>query len=87
VISFIFDEQTGRAGMRTRLEAFVDLLVRRREVREAGERVASAVAEPATAEVVCLACPLADACARPAGGRRPPGCVRTAPQAREGALV
>lgn len=31
VMSFILDEQSGRAGMRTRLEAFVDLLYRRRE--------------------------------------------------------
>ncbi|MEW5719668.1 MAG: hypothetical protein AB1817_13640, partial [Chloroflexota bacterium] len=34
-ISFILDEQSGRAGMRTRLEAFVDLLFRRRELRGA----------------------------------------------------
>lgn len=33
VISFFLDEQTGEAGFRTRLEAFVDLLVRRREQR------------------------------------------------------
>ena len=33
VISFIFDEQSGRAGMRTRLEAFVDLLKRRQALR------------------------------------------------------
>lgn len=32
-ISFFLDEQTGEAGYRTRLEAFVDLLVRRRERR------------------------------------------------------
>jgi predicted nucleotide-binding protein (sugar kinase/HSP70/actin superfamily) len=35
VISFILDEQTGQAGMRTRLEAFVDLLNRRREIQAA----------------------------------------------------
>jgi predicted nucleotide-binding protein (sugar kinase/HSP70/actin superfamily) len=35
VISFIFDEQSGSAGMRTRLEAFVDLLKRRQELRGA----------------------------------------------------
>ena len=34
VISFIYDEQSGKAGMHTRLEAFVDLLVRRREMKE-----------------------------------------------------
>ncbi|MFZ6029816.1 MAG: acyl-CoA dehydratase activase-related protein [Chloroflexota bacterium] len=33
IISFILDEQTGQAGMRTRLEAFVDLLYRRREMQ------------------------------------------------------
>jgi predicted nucleotide-binding protein (sugar kinase/HSP70/actin superfamily) len=33
VISFFLDEQTGEAGFRTRLEAFVDLLVRRRSRR------------------------------------------------------
>jgi predicted nucleotide-binding protein (sugar kinase/HSP70/actin superfamily) len=33
VISFIFDEQTGSAGMKTRLEAFVDLLKRRQALR------------------------------------------------------
>lgn len=32
VMSFILDEQSGQAGMRTRLEAFVDLLHRRREI-------------------------------------------------------
>jgi predicted nucleotide-binding protein (sugar kinase/HSP70/actin superfamily) len=37
MISFIFDEQTGRAGMKTRLEAFVDLLVRRREFNLAAQ--------------------------------------------------
>jgi len=35
IISFILDEQSGRAGMRTRLEAFVDLLNRRREIKMA----------------------------------------------------
>jgi len=33
IISFIFDEQTGSAGMKTRLEAFVDLLKRRQELK------------------------------------------------------
>jgi predicted nucleotide-binding protein (sugar kinase/HSP70/actin superfamily) len=33
IISFFLDEQTGEAGFRTRLEAFVDLLMRRRERR------------------------------------------------------
>ncbi|MEW6524221.1 MAG: CoA protein activase [Bacillota bacterium] len=35
VISFFLDEQTGEAGMRTRLEAFVDLLSRRQHARRA----------------------------------------------------
>ena len=35
VMSFILDEQSGQAGMRTRLEAFVDLLYRRREMNRA----------------------------------------------------
>ena len=34
VISFILDEHTGTAGLLTRLEAFVDLMARRREARE-----------------------------------------------------
>jgi predicted nucleotide-binding protein (sugar kinase/HSP70/actin superfamily) len=34
VISFFLDEQTGEAGYRTRLEAFVDLLVRRRNQKQ-----------------------------------------------------
>jgi predicted nucleotide-binding protein (sugar kinase/HSP70/actin superfamily) len=33
VISFFLDEQTGEAGYRTRLEAFVDLLIRKRDQR------------------------------------------------------
>ncbi|MGE5542545.1 MAG: CoA protein activase [Bacillota bacterium] len=33
VISFFLDEQTGEAGVRTRLEAFVDLLKRKRDAR------------------------------------------------------
>ena len=35
VIPFIYDEQSGRAGMHTRVEAFVDLLYRRRALKEA----------------------------------------------------
>ena len=33
ILSFIFDEQTGSAGMKTRLEAFVDLLKRRQDLK------------------------------------------------------
>jgi predicted nucleotide-binding protein (sugar kinase/HSP70/actin superfamily) len=60
IISFIFDEQSGRAGMRTRLEAFVDLLVRRRESKEAGARAAEL--PPAEREQVCLRCPATATC-------------------------
>ncbi|MCL5046617.1 MAG: CoA protein activase, partial [Actinobacteria bacterium] len=34
VLSFFLDEQTGEAGVKTRLEAFVDLLARRRALKE-----------------------------------------------------
>jgi predicted nucleotide-binding protein (sugar kinase/HSP70/actin superfamily) len=33
MIHFILDEQSGRAGLQTRLEAFIDLLYRRREMQ------------------------------------------------------
>jgi len=36
VISLLMDEQTGKAGMVTRLEAFVDLIKRQRKVRKTG---------------------------------------------------
>jgi predicted nucleotide-binding protein (sugar kinase/HSP70/actin superfamily) len=32
VLTLVFDEHTGKAGVLTRLEAFVDLLRRKREV-------------------------------------------------------
>jgi predicted nucleotide-binding protein (sugar kinase/HSP70/actin superfamily) len=35
VLSLTIDEQTGRAGVETRLEAFIDLLRERREQMEA----------------------------------------------------
>ena len=35
VLTFFLDEQTGKAGMQTRLEAFVDLLLRKKEKKEA----------------------------------------------------
>jgi hypothetical protein len=39
ILSLSFDEHTGRAGLLTRLEAFVDLLERRRQLRpQAGPR-------------------------------------------------
>ncbi|MEW5898674.1 MAG: CoA protein activase, partial [Bacillota bacterium] len=34
-LTFFLDEQTGKAGMTTRLEAFVDLLRRRKQIRQA----------------------------------------------------
>jgi predicted nucleotide-binding protein (sugar kinase/HSP70/actin superfamily) len=34
ILSLIFDEQTGHAGVRTRLEAFVDLLKRRQQAAD-----------------------------------------------------
>lgn len=76
IISFIFDEQSGRAGMRTRLEAFVDLLVRRREAKEAG----AAELPPAEREQVCLSCPATATC--PARGLG----VKTGPCALAGRL-
>lgn len=39
IISFILDEQSGQAGIKTRLEAFVDLLYRRREMQLATARI------------------------------------------------
>lgn len=78
IISFIYDEQTGRAGQRTRLEAFVDLLVRRRELKAANGGALNGQAAPAgPVEAVCQACPIAPAC-QPASGRRPAGCARDA---------
>ncbi|MQL51857.1 CoA protein activase, partial [Desulfofundulus thermobenzoicus] len=37
VLTFFLDEQTGKAGMTTRLEAFVDLMRRQRMLRRAGK--------------------------------------------------
>jgi len=38
ILTLIMDEHTGDAGLQTRLEAFIDLLVRRKETREAVNR-------------------------------------------------
>lgn len=38
ILTLIMDEHTGEAGLQTRLEAFIDLLVRRKETREAVNR-------------------------------------------------
>lgn len=73
VISFIFDEQSGRAGMKTRLEAFVDLLCRRREVREASLQLSPAYA--AQNAGTCAACPAAKNCQRTMTGMLPKGCA------------
>ena len=73
-MAFIYEAQTGRAGVRTRLEAFVDLLVRRRELREhAAGPVPAPVAAPTDP---CAPCPLAPQCAGPAAAHRPAGCAR-----------
>jgi predicted nucleotide-binding protein (sugar kinase/HSP70/actin superfamily) len=69
IISFIFDEQSGRAGMKTRLEAFVDLLYRRREIKEH----APATELPAWDEAVCPRCPVSAQCSH--NGSRPEGCA------------
>jgi len=61
VIPFIFDEQSGRAGMHTRVEAFVDLLYRRRELVESSTRFVSPSELPRQTflgEDVCTACPV-----------------------------
>ena len=73
VLSFIFDEQSGRAGMKTRLEAFVDLLRRRREVREASLQLSPAYATQNAG--TCAACPAAKNCQRPVTGVMPRGCA------------
>lgn len=67
VISFIFDEQSGRAGIHTRVEAFVDLLYRRRELLESSTRFVSSSELPRQTflgEDVCNACPVIDNCQR-----------------------
>jgi predicted nucleotide-binding protein (sugar kinase/HSP70/actin superfamily) len=73
MLSFIFDEQTGRAGMRTRLEAFVDLLFRRRDAREATPAPALAPATTLAAPLeACARCPLTATCTQ-----RGTGAART----------
>ncbi len=76
VLSFIFDEQSGRAGMKTRLEAFVDLLYRRREVQESARQAAPVSELPQMpAEAACAACPIIESCGRASTGVRPTGCA------------
>ena len=67
VLTFIFDEQSGSAGIRTRLEAFVDLLRRRRALRGTvparapRPRAATRPVRRAGPEV-CRACPVLAGC-------------------------
>jgi predicted nucleotide-binding protein (sugar kinase/HSP70/actin superfamily) len=78
VIPFIFDEQLAQAGMRTRLEAFVDLLRRRRAIREASARAAPEAELPrrtALGETVCLACPIFQHCRQSLTGISPASCA------------
>lgn len=46
VLTFFLDEQTSKAGVETRLEAFIDLLEKRRE-KKRGNKVASLITLPA----------------------------------------
>jgi predicted nucleotide-binding protein (sugar kinase/HSP70/actin superfamily) len=39
ILTLFIDEQTGKAGVQTRLEAFVDLLEKRRETKSKVERL------------------------------------------------
>jgi predicted nucleotide-binding protein (sugar kinase/HSP70/actin superfamily) len=39
VLTLFIDEQTGKAGVQTRLEAFVDLLQKKRDTRIGAERL------------------------------------------------
>ncbi len=65
VLTFIFDEQSASAGMQARLEAFVDLLQRRRSLREARKSpapAATAVSQARLDQVACAACPASEKC-------------------------
>jgi predicted nucleotide-binding protein (sugar kinase/HSP70/actin superfamily) len=65
VIPFIFDEQSGRAGIYTRVEAFVDLLYRRREIRESSNRPMPPKeprSGPFITDEACIACAVLDSC-------------------------
>ncbi len=86
VLTFIFDEQTAGAGMQARIEAFVDLLYRRREMREASRLPAPRPGLPRSVScgpTACAACPAAESCleARPAAYACRPGLDR--PVARD----
>jgi predicted nucleotide-binding protein (sugar kinase/HSP70/actin superfamily) len=77
VIPFIFDEQSGRAGMHTRVEAFVDLLYRRRELSRASTHLVPPGELPRQTnlgEEVCTACPVLDTCTRETPDPRLPNC-------------
>ncbi|MBI5828132.1 MAG: hypothetical protein HZB20_01005, partial [Chloroflexi bacterium] len=64
VLTFIFDEQSGRAGMKTRLEAFVDLLYRRRAVKAAAQKAEppGEAAQALAGAEACAACPITATC-------------------------
>jgi predicted nucleotide-binding protein (sugar kinase/HSP70/actin superfamily) len=77
VIPFIFDEQSGQAGIQTRIEAFVDLLYRRRELAEASTHLVPASELPRQTflgEDVCVACSVLDSCQRKTPDTRLPQC-------------
>lgn len=73
IMPFIFDEQSGQAGMKTRMEAFVDLLYRRRRVNESA-RPAAPVPEWPALDALCQTCPIVATCARTEGIGQQPEC-------------
>jgi predicted nucleotide-binding protein (sugar kinase/HSP70/actin superfamily) len=67
VLTFIFDEQSARAGMQARVEAFVDLLYRRRQLRESSAYPVPQSQLPrrtSLGEDVCGGCPVLGDCRR-----------------------
>lgn len=84
VMPFIFDDQSGRAGMRTRLEAFVDLLRRRREIAAAASHPAPPEALPrrtAAGDDVCGGCAVVQQCGRGAHRAAMQQCALAVPRA------
>lgn len=73
IMPFIFDEQSGQAGMKTRMEAFVDLLYRRRVVNESARQAAPVAEWPAT-DALCQTCPIVATCSRTEEVGRPTDC-------------
>jgi len=77
VIPFIYDDQSGRAGMHTRVEAFVDLLYRRRELAEASTHLVPSNEWPrltSLGEDVCITCPVIEKCGRKKTDTKLPYC-------------